>query len=572
MPFLRLVAAIFFAAVAAGAVWWFADRPVPVAAEYSQPFSSMSFAAYRRGESPLTQVYPTPLEVEQDVQVLVGRTKGIRTYTAREGLEHLPELAEKYGLKMTLGIWLGRDKRINEAELAAGIQEANEHPEAVTRIMVGNEVLLRGDLTPDELIGYIRRVKEAVKQPVSTAEVWSFVLRYPQVGRELDYVSIHILPFWDDVPVSIDEAEQHLIDIVGQTHQAFPNKPLLIAETCWPSIGRDRGPAVVNVVHEADYIRRVAALADRLDYDYNIMEAFDQPWKSALENTVGGAWGVLDADRDHGKGIEKFPMKGPVLQVADWKTRAGWSIAIGVIATLLFARALPSFKTTLAYAAAAQALSWLLITGIFHDHAVTFRTWQYYWLILRVALPVLLFGAMLARLKDWLSEDESDASRLWRGHVLMPLTTAYALAWSLLLLFDGRYRDIPEFDFALPVGGLLVMAAVRLTVARHPGESWREALALDEMFPGRYSRSLTPLLGWLTLAMVPLSLIGEAWALGTGRDFVIAHPTFLDQLPHLLNALIWNREMDLWSAMQLLWAVPFLLARRPVASAGSEAL
>src|SRR5271156_4371610 len=120
MHFLRLVAAVILAGMAAGAVWWFAGRPGPGAGEYSQPFSSMSFAAYRRGESPLTHVYPTPFEVEQDVQVLVGRTRGIRTYTSREGLEGLPELAEKYGLKMTLGIWLGRDKAINELEMAAG--------------------------------------------------------------------------------------------------------------------------------------------------------------------------------------------------------------------------------------------------------------------------------------------------------------------------------------------------------------------------------------------------------------------------------------------------------------------
>src|SRR5579859_957919 len=562
MHFLRLVAAMILAAAAAGAVWWYADRPVPVAAEYTQPFSSMSFAAYRYGESPLTHVYPTPAEVEQDMRVLVGRTKGIRTYTAREGLEHLPELAEKYGIKMTLGIWLGRDKDINEKELAAGIQEANEHPEAVQRLMVGNEVLLRGDLTPDELIGYIRRVKEAVKQPVSTAEVWSFVLRYPQVGRELDYVSIHILPFWDDEPVSIDQAEQHLVDIVKQTHEAFPGKPLLIAETCWPSIGRNRGPARVTVVNEADYIRRVATLATRLDFDYNILEAFDQPWKSELENTVGGAWGVMAADRNHGKGIEKFPMKGPVVEVADWRLRAGWAIAIGAIATLLFARSLPGFAATLGFALAAQALSWLLITGIFHDHEVTFRPWQYYWMILRAGLPVLLFGAMLARLKDWLSGDDSDASRLWMGRFVMPVTAAYAIAWSLLLLFDGRYRDIPEFDFALPVGGLLVMAAIRLTLARQPGESWRDALAIGEFFPGGHRAGLIRLLGWLMLAMVPLSLVGEAWALAIARDFLIAHPDFADRWPHILDALVWNREMDLWAAMQLLWAVPFLLQNR----------
>ena len=567
MHFLRLVAAVLLAGIAAGAVWWFADRPVPVVAEYSKPFSSMSFAAYRRGENPFAKIYPTPEEVEQDVQTLAGRAKGFRTYTAREGLEHLPELAEKYGMKLTLGIWLGRDKDANEQELAAGIQEANDHPESVTRIMVGNEVLLRGDLTPDELIGYIRRVKQAVKQPVSTADVWSFVLRYPQVGRELDYISIHILPFWDDEPVSIDQAEQHLIDIVGQTHRAFPGKPLLIAETCWPSIGRNRGPSVVNVVNEADYIRRVASLADRLDFDYNILEAFDQPWKSELENTVGGAWGMLEADRNHGKGIEKFPMTGPVLQVADWKIRAGWAIGAGIVATLLFGRSLPGFGATLTFAVAAQILSWLLVTSVFHAHAVTFRSWQYYWLILRVALPVLLFGAMVARLRDWLSGHESDASPLWRGYWLMPLTAVYGISWSLLLLFDGRYRDIPEFDFALPVGGLLVMAAIRLAMARQSGESWREALSIGEMFPGPYQGWVRPL-GWLLLALAPLSMVGEAWALGSARDFLLAHPTFREQLPHLIKGLVWNREMDLWSAMQLLWAVPFLLARKPASPTG----
>jgi len=67
-------------------------------------------------------------------------------------------------------------------------------------------VLLRGDLTPDELIGYIRQAKEAVKQPVSTAEVWSFVLRYPRSAASSTISRSNILPFWDDVPVSIDLA------------------------------------------------------------------------------------------------------------------------------------------------------------------------------------------------------------------------------------------------------------------------------------------------------------------------------------------------------------------------------
>jgi exo-beta-1,3-glucanase (GH17 family) len=565
MHFLRLVAAVFLAGIAAGAVWWYADRPVPVAAEWTQPLSNMSFAAYRRGESPLTHVYPTPEEVEQDMKILVGRTKGIRTYTTHEGLETVPALAAKYGLKLTLGCWLGRDRDVNEKEVTALIEQANAYPDAVQRVIVGNEVLLRGDLTPDELIGYIRRVKAAIKQPVSTADVVSFVLKYPQVGRELDYITVHILPFWDDYPLGIDDVEKDTVETVDRFRQAFPGKPILIGEIGWPSIGRNRGPAAVNVVNEADFVRRIAKLATEHDFDYNIVEAFDQPWKSQLEGTVGGAWGVMEADRVHGEGIAKFPMTGPVHQVPDWPIRAGWAISLGVVATLLFARSLPSFAATLAFSAAAQVLSWLLVTGIFHDHEITFRSWQYYWLILRVALPALLFGAMLARLKDWLTGGENEGSRLWMGRLVMPLTAAYALVWSLLLFFDGYYRDIPEFDFAVPVGGLLVMAAIRLTLARHPGETWREALSIEEMFPGRHDRRIALLLGWLLAAMAPLTLVGESWALAVGRDFIAAHPLVADRLPYLVKALVWNREMDLWSAMQLLWAVPFLLARKPAA-------
>jgi exo-beta-1,3-glucanase (GH17 family) len=556
MSFLRLLAAVLVACVAAGAVWWYADRPVPVAAEWSQPLSSVSFAPFRRGESPLTKVYPTPQEVEQDMASIVGRAKGIRTYTSREGLEVVPALAEKYGIKLTLGIWLGSDRAINEQELAAGIKEANDHPDAVQRVIVGNEVLLRGDLPPEELIGYIRRVKAAIHQPVSTADVWAFVLKYPEVGRELDYITVHILPFWDDEPIGLDGVEDYTVKILDRVRQTFPGKPVLIGETGWPSIGRDRGPAVVDVVHEADFVRRMANLGERLGFDYNIVEEFDQPWKSALENTVGAAWGVMEADRVNGKGVPKFAMTGPVTQVADWRIRAGWAITLGAIASLLFARSLPSFTAMLTFAAAAQFLSWLMVSSGFHSHEVTYRTWQYYWLALRIGLPALLFLAILGQARDRLAGlPGRDA---WHGRTWMALSAAYAVGWSLFLLFDGRYRDIPEFDFCLPVGGVLALAAINLM----RGAGLRAALSLDGLFPGgapRFARWL----GWALVAGAILSCLSEAVALAGGRDFIAAHPSIPAQLPLLLKGLVWNREMDLWSAMQLLWALPFLLVRKP---------
>lgn len=535
MSFLRLIAAVLVAGIAAAAAWWIADRPVPVTAEWSKPLSSMSFAPYRRGESPITGVYPTQAEVEEDMKILVGRTRGIRTYTVHEGLESMPALAEKYGLKLTLGCWLGRDLAKNENEITALIEQANAHPESVQRVMVGNEVLLRGDLTPEQLIGYIRRVKAAIRQPVSTADVVSFVLNHPEVGAELDYVTVHILPFWDDYPIGIDGIEQDTIQVIERIRKAFPGKPILIGETGWPSIGRDRGPAAVNVVNEADFVRRMANLAADHDFDYNIVEDFDVPWKSQLEGTVGGAWGVMESDRAGGKAIEKFPMTGPVTAVADWCVRAVAAIALATAATLLLARGLANFSSMLVFAFAAQILAWLLVTSGFHAYAVTFRPWQYYWLIVRIGLPALLFAGFVLQLRE-------RVRIAWSDH-LMDLAALYAVIWSLLLLVDGYYRDIPDLDFCLPVGGVLVMVAVKRSFAG--------------------VTSSRRLIGWALVGGALMSMASEAYALMTARDFIAIHPTFADQLPYLLKGLIWNREMDLWAAMQLVWALPFLLVRRP---------
>lgn len=538
MNFIRLLAAILVASVAAGAVWWLADRPVPVAASWSQPLSSISFAAYRRGESPITHVYPSPAEVEQDVVSLVGKTRNIRTYTTHEGLEGLPELAEKYGLKMTMGCWLGRDKANNEKEVAALIEAANAHPDTVTRVIVGNEVLLRGDLTPGELAGYIQRVKAAIKQPVSTADVFAFVLKYPEVMRQLDYITVHILPFWDDYPIGMDGIEQDTVNKVEKIRAAYPGKPILIGEIGWPSMGRNRGPASVTLVNEADFIRRIANLAGQHDFDYNIIEAFDMPWKSQLEGTVGANWGLMEASRPDGKGVSKFAMTGPVTEIADWCVRAGWSIGLGIAATLLLARSLPSFGAMLSFAGAAQIFSWLLISGAFHDHEITYRSWQYYWLVLRIGLPSLLFVGYLLQAKD-------GQGRAWSHHV-MDFAALYGVAWSFLLLYDGYYRDIPEMDFCLPVGGLIVLAALNRS--------------FDGLTSGRR------VVGWALMAAGIASALSEAWALHIARDFVAAHPTLADQLPYLIKGVVWNREMDLWAAMQFVWAMPFLLSRRESAS------
>ncbi|HIJ63507.1 MAG TPA: exo-beta-1,3-glucanase [Rhodospirillaceae bacterium] len=566
---MRLVAALLVSLVVAGGLWIWGNRPVMVEPNWDKPLASVSFAPFRRGQSPLTKVYPSPAEVEEDLRSLVGLARGIRTYSSREGMEVVPELAARLGLKVIFGAWLtnqteAKGRLTNEAEVEALIKAANRYPDAIERVLVGNEVLLRRDLTPEQLIGYIRRVKAAVRQPVSYADVWAFYLKYPEVARELDYLTIHILPFWEDEPVPIDRVEQHITAIVERMRQAFPGKPILIGEAGWPSLGRDRGPAVVSTVNEAAFVRRMADIAERHHFDYNIVEAFDQPWKAALENTVGAAWGVLDVDRK-----AKFGMSGPVTEVADWPLRAGLALVAGALATIVFGRAIASAAALLVFALLAQGLAWAAVTTAFHAEAVSFRWWQDLWAVFRGGLAAAMALAVADRAAALLAgtgtplfgRPAGNRPAAWGGRLAI-VFAGYAVVWTLLLTVDGRYRDIPDIDFSVPVIGLAALAVIR---ALRSDGGWPAAIAVDSLFgeaPAERSRLLRWLAGGL-VACAGLALISEGVAV-IGEDFMKDHPTFAEQAPLVLSGMIANREMILWAVMQLVMAVPFVAAWRRV--------
>ncbi len=584
MRFLSLLVAAALAAGLAAALWVGCDRPVPVADSWSGPVQSVSFAPFRRGQSPLTKVYPTPAQIGEDLKSLVGLARGVRTYTSEEGMEVVPELAAKLGLKVTFGAWLTNETEAkgrlrNHQEIAALIKAANAHPKEIERVIVGNEVLLRRDLTPDQLIAYIRQVKAAVKQPVSYADVWAFYLKYPQVAKEVDFITIHILPFWEDEPVSIDHVDDYIVKIVDKMRAAFPGKPILIGEAGWPSLGRDRGPAVVDVVNEARFVRKMANVAAKYHFDYNIVEAFDQPWKSALENTVGAAWGILDIDRR-----PKFAMSGPVEQVRDWKSRAALALLLGLAATLAWGRKIQGFPARLAFALMAQILAWATVTTAFHAEAVSFRWWQDLWAPLRAALGLGASWIALRRAQAFLQDGHQAVSggapppaafgpRVGRGGVLgnaeslMIVSGLYGVVWSLLLLVDGRYRDIPDIDFSAPCLATLLLLLIRAVQARRQGGGLGAALAFDGLFspipvPTRRRAALLRLLAWGLVLGALMSVGSEGLALAMGEDFAKNHPALGARIPLVLRGMIDNREMVLWAVMQLVMAVPFLARRQ----------
>ena len=178
---------ILVVAMVSGAVWWWRiGRPVDLPDAPTARIACVSYAPFRKpGETPLDlNAFVSPERIDADLKALSERFDCVRTYSQGFGLNAVPEIAQKYGMKVLMGIWLGRDAKLNDREVSMGIATAKAHPEVIRGVIVGNEVLLRGEQSPVALAGYIKQVHDALHDthvPVTYADVREFWLRYPQI-------------------------------------------------------------------------------------------------------------------------------------------------------------------------------------------------------------------------------------------------------------------------------------------------------------------------------------------------------------------------------------------------------
>jgi glucan 1,3-beta-glucosidase len=329
--------------------------------------------------------------------------------------------------------------------------------------VIGNEALLRGEISEAALGVILRTVKAQVSVPTSYADVWEFWLQHPSLAAFVDVVTVHILPYWEDDPVPAEGAAAHLDAIMQRLGEAFPGKPILVGETGWPSQGRERAGAVPSPADQARVLHDIAALAQRRGYDINYVEAFDQPWKRELEGTVGGYWGLFDADRRE----PKFEWGEPVSNHPDWPLRAAAGILLAlavVFAAALGARDRPlSRPRHLAVAAAA------LVPGAALGLAVEMwslgvRNWAEgihavgvlgVFIAASVAAAMGIAGgvgpAPLARV---MRRPEPGAGLAWWLGLLLAATAVLALEFAVGLVFDPRYREFPASSLIGPVVAL----------------------------------------------------------------------------------------------------------------------
>jgi len=578
MRILKILAVLLVAGLATAALWYLPNRPVSLEPPPGGKLKSVSFAPFRDGQSPLTRVFPSKEQIEEDIQALSAQVAGIRTYTSLEGLEVVPELAKKHGLKVTMGAWLSSKLDKNEAEVASLIDLANRYPETITRVIVGNEVLLRGELTPEHISSYIRKVKASIKQPVSYADVWEWWLKYPQMAQEVDLITIHLLPYWEDIPASVEKGAEHIAWSYREIAGRFPGKPILIGETGWPTAGRARGAAAPGLVAKAQFINQIVRLAEREGFDYNIIEAFDQNWKQKHEGTMGGHWGLYTVDRQ-----PKFSLAGPVIENPKWAEHATLAIVAGTVLFAVLALSGPALSVS---GAAALAVLTHGFASLYLHAADIGLHWSYYWYDVALAAVMLtLTGvlglAVIIAARRVLAHRTLATESLrgiagdlgWRRLESVGATTTLALAailvvWSFLIVFDGRYRNFPTWYAAIPALGLPLLGWLR--AGRRPAHtSARGALAAGTLFRPGVAVVRTPLRAprvelWLGRALVigaVLTIVAEGvlpidaplrgWIRGTS-----AAP---------LSTIDWshpNVEALVWAGLQALLALPLLAGAR----------
>jgi glucan 1,3-beta-glucosidase len=445
---------------AIAAVWWWLATPISLARAPIDPSAKLlcvSYAPFRDSQTPLvptTQIAPE--QIAQDLAQLAKISDCVRTYSLENGLDQVPALAAKVGLKVILGIWLGSNRLKNLAQVSTAVGLTKAYPDVITAVVVGNEVLLRGEMTTSDLAAVIRSVKAQVTVPITYADVWEYWLRNREVYEAVDFVTIHILPYWEDFPIRAKYAAAHVDAIRKRMAVAFPGKEILIGETGWPSEGRMREGALPSRTNQARVVSEILALAKQENFRVNLIEAYDQPWKRQLEGTVGGYWGLIDSVQR----ALKYPPNEPISNYPFWKLQMGCGMALSFFVfsaawlTLRRRPWKPRFASWLAVGISAATAGILL--GVAADkmffESYGFGGWLGWGALLAAAIAspllcanALMSGQALPTFLELLGPRDvrtRSALAMLLG-VTVLVTTLIGAETALGFVFDPRYRDFP---------------------------------------------------------------------------------------------------------------------------------
>jgi exo-beta-1,3-glucanase (GH17 family)/cellulose synthase/poly-beta-1,6-N-acetylglucosamine synthase-like glycosyltransferase len=321
---MRAIVAVLLLVSALHAGLWGVLRDKEPAPDFKGLLPSVSYAPFEGSAHPDIDNIPTVEKIRSDLKTLSTMTRAIRLYSSTGGVELVPPIAAEFGLKVTVGAWIDRDKDRNEREIKAAIELARRNSNVIG-VVVGNEVIYRGEQKVEDLIDMIKKVKGAVRVPVTTGEIWNIWRDNPDLASNVDFIAAHVLPYWENF--TSHQAVDQAVDRYNLLRNLFPGKRIVIAEFGWPSAGYNLRNADPGPFQQALTLRNFVSRAEAIGMEYNIVEAIDQPWKF-FEGGVGPYWGILNASRE-----PKFAWTGPVENPDYWKLMT-IALLVGILLSL----------------------------------------------------------------------------------------------------------------------------------------------------------------------------------------------------------------------------------------------
>lgn len=249
----------------------------------------LCYSAFEEGQKPGDIL--SVAQIRRRMSIIAPYTKWVRSFSCIEGNELVPQVAREFGLKTLVGAWLGKDKDLNEQEIEGLISLAkNGHVDIAA---VGNEVMYRKDLTEDELLNHILRVKEALPgTPVGYVDAYYEFSHRPKIPEACDIILANCYPFWESC--HIDYSLMYMKQMYQQAVQAGNGKKVIITETGWPSQGQSHDGADPSAENFIKYFVNAQLWSKEEGIEMFYFSSFDESWKVGAEGDVGAYWGLWD--------------------------------------------------------------------------------------------------------------------------------------------------------------------------------------------------------------------------------------------------------------------------------------
>ncbi len=253
----------------------------------------LSFSVYLDDQAPGSKI--SDEQIIDRMQVIKPYVKWVRSFSCTDGNEKIPRIAHEHGLKTLVGAWLGSDEEKNEEEIEGVIKVAKAgHADIVA---VGNEVLLRGDLTEDQIIDFIQRVKKEIPDiPVGYVDAYYEFEIHPRICEASDVILANCYPFWEGYP--LEHSLLYMKDMYQRAVKAGKGKKVIISETGWPNLGSPDRAANPSYENAIKYFVNAYTWAEEENIEIFYFSSFDEIWKVGAEGDVGAYWGLWDKDKN----------------------------------------------------------------------------------------------------------------------------------------------------------------------------------------------------------------------------------------------------------------------------------